>query len=43
MTECIAAGVQHVMEWIVAAFGSQVFKCKLCGYVEDVPEDSLNG
>lgn len=37
---CLAPGIDHILEWIVAEFGSQLFKCKLCGYAQDVIEDS---
>lgn len=36
---CTILGVEHEFEWQVAAFGSQIFKCKNCPEVVDVIED----
>jgi len=38
--ECIAPGVRHSLELVIAAFGYQCFGCTLCDYFEDVVEDS---
>lgn len=37
---CLAPGIEHNWEWVVAAFGSQVYRCNLCQLTEDVLEDS---
>lgn len=39
--ECIAPGIKHDMQLVVAAHGAQTFKCaNNCGHYEDVIEDS---
>lgn len=40
---CISAGIEHEIEFVVAAFGSCCFKCKLCGLFFDEYEDGLTG
>ena len=37
---CLAPGMPHTLEFKVAAHGYQCFVCVLCGYTEDVAEDS---
>lgn len=37
---CIAPGVEHEVEFKVAAFGQQCFQCVLCGMWFDEVEDS---
>jgi hypothetical protein len=38
--KCVAPGVNHNMQFKVAAHGYQCFVCTLCGHAEDVVEDS---
>lgn len=39
--ECVAPGLEHKMEFKIAAHGAQTFQCANgCGHFEDVPEDS---
>lgn len=38
--QCLAPGMQHTLEFKVAAHGYQCFVCVLCGHAEDVAEDS---
>lgn len=38
--KCVAPGVNHNMQFKVAAHGYQCFICSLCGHAEDVVEDS---
>jgi hypothetical protein len=37
---CIAPGVDHNVEFKIAAFGQQTFQCTFCGLYFDVIEDS---
>lgn len=37
---CLATGIEHMWEWVTAAFGSQTFQCRICGLPQDVIEDS---
>lgn len=37
---CIIPGIEHNIEFKVAAFGQQTFQCTLCGIYFDVIEDS---
>jgi len=37
---CITEGIEHQIEFVVAAFGTQCFQCKLCGLFFDELEDS---
>jgi hypothetical protein len=37
---CIAPGVEHNIEFKIAAFGQQTFQCTLCGLYVDEVEDS---
>ena len=39
-TKCVAPGVDHSMEFKIAAYGYQCFVCSFCGHAEDVVEDS---
>jgi len=39
--ECIAPGIEHKLQFVIAAHGYQCFSCILCDYTEDVMEDSL--
>lgn len=36
---CIVAGLEHEWEFVVAAFGQQVFQCKLCKMFWDENEE----
>ena len=38
--KCVAPGVEHKMEFKVAAYGYSCFVCSLCGHADDVAEDS---
>lgn len=38
---CLAPKMEHTMEWYTAEFGSQQYRCILCGHIQDVPEDSF--
>ena len=37
--KCLAIGLAHIFEFVVAAHGYQCFVCNVCGYAEDVVED----
>lgn len=38
--KCLAPGLEHKMEFTIAAHGYQCFMCAMCGHIEDVVEDS---
>jgi len=38
--QCIAPGIEHKLQFVLAAHGYQCFACILCDYIEDVMEDS---
>lgn len=38
--KCVAPGVDHKLEFVIAAHGYQCFGCIFCPYFEDVTEDS---
>lgn len=43
METCIAPGVSHQVEFVVASFGTQVFQCILCKMYFDEAEDCVGG
>lgn len=40
MEMCLAPGLEHDLEFVVAAFGVQCWKCNLCGLWFDELDDS---
>jgi len=41
--DCEKLGLSHRYEFVVAAHGSQVFRCTECHSIDDVAEDGLTG
>lgn len=37
---CIIPGMEHDVEFVIAAFGQHSFRCKLCGLYFDEYEDA---
>lgn len=40
---CLATGITHDWQFVVAAFGAQCWKCALCGEWVDELDDGLAG
>lgn len=38
---CVVDGIEHNIEFKIAAFGQQTFQCTLCGLYFNEPEDSI--